>query len=129
MGGAGRGSSQHIVGTHRVNQQPVRLAVLMEPRGRAQARGPGAHDEDADLHGHGVDGCKRVRQLAKGAYMRAAPVSSPVAKAACRSHRAIPTFSILSRCSRGGPAGFCSGRVEVDDLAFGRGVLSLSRCK
>ena len=34
---------------YRVDQQPVLAAVLVEPRGGPEARGPGADDEDADL--------------------------------------------------------------------------------
>ena len=35
--------------THRIDQQPVLAAVLVQARGRSQPRGSGADDEDADL--------------------------------------------------------------------------------
>lgn len=35
--------------THRVDEEPVLAAVLVEARGGAEACGPGADDEDADL--------------------------------------------------------------------------------
>ena len=98
---------------YRVDQQPVLAAVLVEPRGGPEARGPGADDEDADLEVF-ERGRERERERERGGggeVRRSRSRKKSSERSMAHENALLLTFSFSS-------VSLSLSRLEENQLAF-----------